>query len=82
MFVLLGALLAGNFLGLFVRSGWAYPLSFPVSLVVYFVLKSFPTVFHETGVRFPDLEATLLGGALHTPLVLLGVYLAHRKFKR
>ena len=82
MFLLLGALLAGHFLGLFVRSGWAYSLGFPISIVVYFVLKFVPTIFHDTGVRFPDLEATLLGGALHTPLVLLGVYLAQRRFKQ
>jgi hypothetical protein len=83
MFPLLAVILAGHGLGTFIKNGRsAYSLCFPASAAALFLTEILFTIFSSEGVQYSDFETLVFTGGIHTPVAMLGVYLARRKAKR
>jgi len=77
------ALVAGYALGIFFAKGWKdYALCLPLSFLQYFATRGLMAWLFQNHGANPDLGLSIAAAAVQTPVLMLGVYLAHRKAKR
>lgn len=83
MIYLTFALMSGYALGLFIARGKLdYLLCFPVSLLEYIVVNTVLSLITGGHVVLAEPGILIAGGLVQSFLLMVGVFLAHRKTKR